>query len=260
MALSPLSAPSLTNFRALSFDVFGTLVDEPKMLVAALEPLIPQLPPEYEAKTSATAQYAAFCRHEKAFQAKRPFIAYEDTLAAACHSLAEEWNVKANDKDARAVATALCKSPPFPDTIEALHILSKYYTLIALSNNSEKGIEAVMAGPLKEVKFDLILLAERIGAYKPDLKNFEYLLNELEKQGIRKDQVLKVAQGVGSDHVPAKMLGLYSAWISRGRPDSERGYDGIGEEYVGEVEFAWRWNSVGEMARDVQAAYEAASY
>ena len=257
MALEPKKAPGLDSFRALAFDIFGTLINEPEGLSAALKPLTLQLPDDHAAKTSAVAQDAAFGKHSAAIEQKDPSIAFEDMLAASYNALAEEWNVIADEKDAKALGQAATKYPAFPDTVEAMKTLGNYYQLIALSNVSEKGIAAVIEGPLKGVHFDAVLTAETIGSYKPDLRNFEYLLNKARQLGVEKDQLLMVAQGVASDHVPAKQMGINSAWISRNRPATERGYDGIGEANEGKVAFGWRWRSLGDMAQDVQAAVRA---
>ena len=258
MALSE-SAPSFTSFRALGFDVFGTLIDEPKALVTAIAPLVSQLSEGHEAKSSPAIAGAAFGRHEMALEQKEPFMIFEDVLSAAYHALAREWCVKSDDKDANAVAGILSRSAAFPDTVEALHILGKHYKLIPLSNVSEKGISTVISGALKEVRFDAVLTAEKIGSYKPDLRNFETLMSKVKDFGFEKQQLLMVAQGVASDHAPSKQLGINSAWISRGRPDFETGFDGIGAENVGNVAFGWRYKTLGDMAKDVEEAFAAGS-
>ena len=258
MALSG-SAPSLTSFRALGFDVFSTLIDEPKALITAIAPLVSQLPEDHEAKNSSAFAGAAFGRHEDVIQQKEPSMIFEDVLPAAYHALALEWCVKSDDKDANAVAGILSRSPAFPDTVEALHKLSRHYKLIPLSNVSEKGIATVLSGALKEVQFDAVLTAERIGSYKPDLRNFEALLSKVKDLGFEKQQLLMVAQGVASDHVPSKQMGINSAWISRERPDSEKGFDGIEAELVGKVAFGWRYRTLGDMAKDVEEAFATVS-
>ena len=131
--------------------------------------------------------------------------------------------------------------------------------LIAISNCTEKQITEIQRGPLKGTKFDVVLTAETIGSYKPDQRNFEHLLGQIDSMGFKKEQLLIVAQGVGSDHVPAMQLGISSAWISRNRPDSEKGYEGVGEENEGKVAFGWRWNSLGDMAKDIERAFQAES-
>ncbi|CAF9918956.1 MAG: hypothetical protein HETSPECPRED_003897 [Heterodermia speciosa] len=258
MALSE-SAPSFTSFRALGFDVFSTLIDEPKALVTAIAPLVSQLSEDHEAKNSSAIAGAAFGRHENALQQKEPFMIFEDVLSAAYRALAREWHVKSDDKDANAVAAILSRSSAFPDTVEALHVLSKHYKLIALSNVSEKGIATVMSGALKEAPFDAVLTAEKIGSYKPDLRNFETLMGKVKDLGFEKEELLMVAQGVASDHVPSKRLGINSVWISRDRPESERGFDGIGAEHAGNVAFGWRYCTLGDMAKDVEKSFAAGS-
>ncbi|MCJ1304602.1 hypothetical protein MMC08_007415, partial [Hypocenomyce scalaris] len=255
MALSPSTAPSLTSFRALSFDIYGTLIDWSTGRSAAVEPLTSQLPNTHEAKTSRAAQNAAFDKLEVAIQQEHPSMPYEDVLAAAYTALAREWGVTAEDRHVEAIGRALGTWAPFPDTIEAMKTLGKHYKLIAISNVSEKGIAETLAGPLRGVHFDAVLTAEAIGSYKPDLRNFEYLLEKAGAMGVEKGGLLLVAEGVGSDHVPAKQIGLASAWIARQRPRGEKGFDGIGEEYEGKVAFGWRWSTLGEMAGDVETAF-----
>ena len=65
------------------------------------------------------------------------------------------------------------------------------------------------------VDFDAIFTAQGIGAYKPDLHVFEYVLAKLSEMQIAKTQILHVAQSLYHDHVPAKKLGLKTAWINR---------------------------------------------
>jgi FMN phosphatase YigB (HAD superfamily) len=70
------------------------------------------------------------------------------------------------------------------------------------------------------VVFDAIYTAQDIGSYKPDPRNFTYLVDRLREQGLPKDKLLHVAQSLFHDHVPAKAIGLASAWIDR-RHDME---------------------------------------
>lgn len=259
MALSPSTAPSLTSFRALGFDIYGTLINEPEGLAAALSPLTFQLPPGHKAKTSPAFVSAALNKQEAIIQRNYPGMAKDRVLSSAYTALAKEWGLEPQDADAKALGDAYGNFPAFSDTVEAVKELGTHYKLVALTNCTKNQIAAIQAGPLKDFKFDAVLTAETIGSYKPDRRNFEHLLKELERMDVKKEQLLMVAQGVGSDHVPCKQMGIYSAWISRNRPDSENGFDGIGKENEGKVAFGWRWNSLGEMAKDVEAAFHAQS-
>lgn len=69
-----------------------------------------------------------------------------------------------------------------------------------------------------EVEFDAVYTAEEIGSYKPDPRNFEYMLDHLATDfGIEPQGVAHVAQSLYHDHVPAQSLGLATAWIDRQR-------------------------------------------
>lgn len=86
--------------------------------------------------------------------------------------------------------------PIFPDSSEALAVLSKYYKLIVLSNVDRTSFaytrEKLEAG---KFAFDQVCTAQDIGSYKPDPANFVYTLKVIkDNYGIEKDQVLSTAQ------------------------------------------------------------------
>lgn len=138
----------------------------------------------------------------------------------------------------------MSKWPAFPDTIEALNRLQQHYKLVILSNVDQKSFQEVLEGPLKEVKFDAVYTAEEIGSYKPDRNNFHYLLDHVrEELGVQKAQVLHTAYGLKSDHVPAKEMGMSSAFIARG--------DGDWEAVKDEVAFTWHFEDMKQMVDDV---------
>ena len=116
-----------------------------------------------------------------------------------------------------------------------------------------KSFEATLAGPLKEVKFDAVYIAENIGNYKPSHKNFEYLLEHVKESfGVEKGEVLMTAHGLKSDHVPAKEMGMSSCWIARGDGDGtiesegKGGSDGKVKDVEGRVAFTWVFDTMGE--------------
>ncbi len=64
--------------------------------------------------------------------------------------------------------------------------------------------------------FDAIYTAEDIGSYKPDPRNFTYLIEHMEADlGIRRAEILHTAQSLRHDHVPAEKARLARAWIDR---------------------------------------------
>ena len=65
------------------------------------------------------------------------------------------------------------------------------------------------------MSFDLVVTAEDAGAYKPDLRPFQFALERLKEMGVPREKVLHTAQSLFHDHVPAKRLGLTTCWINR---------------------------------------------
>lgn len=107
-----------------------------------------------------------------------------------------------------------------------------------------------------EGTFDAVLTAQEIGSYKPDLRNFEFLLKTVrERFGVEKEAVLHTAQSLSHDHVPAAEMGIRSAWISRGEAAIGVGESEEEERNMGNWE--WRWNTLGEMADAVDEAFKA---
>ncbi|KAJ4137115.1 hypothetical protein NW768_002695 [Fusarium equiseti] len=93
---------------------------------------------------------------------------------------------------------------------------SKHYKLVVLSNVNRESFSGSNSGPLQGVPFDLVITAQDVGSYKPDPRNFEYMLHEVEsKFGIPKEKVLQTAQSQYHDHQPAKKFGTKSSWIER---------------------------------------------
>jgi 2-haloacid dehalogenase len=103
--------------------------------------------------------------------------------------------------------------PPFPDTIEALRALRSRYRLVILSNVDRGGFRAT--DRRLGVTFDAVYTAQDIGSYKPDARNFAYLIERLADDGFQKPDILHVAQSLFHDHAPANAIGLASAWIDR---------------------------------------------
>ena len=70
------------------------------------------------------------------------------------------------------------------------------------------------------VHFDGVYTAEDIGSYKPDDRNFDYMLEALARQGYGKSDILHTAESMFHDHAPANKHGLANCWIYR-RHDKE---------------------------------------
>jgi 2-haloalkanoic acid dehalogenase type II len=256
----------LISFRLLSFDIYGTLVDWETAIVTTLQPLLSHLPsfsPHALLKSDRIALAGLFNRHERALQAEQPTLRYDKILTEVYLRIARDLNVSYQDQsqlntEATRFGDSVGDWQAFSDTVGACKRLSKFYKFVALSNVDRASFEKTLNGPLHGIPFWRYYLAEDIGSYKPDLRNFEYLLSHVkhdaESEGgepIEKDEILHTAQSIMHDHVPAKKMGMSSAWIAR----RGAGMGGQVEELHknGEVGYGWRFATLGEMADAVEA-------
>jgi 2-haloacid dehalogenase len=204
----------LTDFKALSFDCYGTLIDWETGLWNSLQPLVER------SRVDRETALATFGLVEPEQEHETPTLPYRDILARVHAKLAERWNLKSTDAMDKAFGLSVGQWPPFPDTVEALAYLKRHYKLIILSNVDRQNFAAT--NTLLRVEFDAICTAEDIGSYKPDPKNFAYLLNAIGKLGLAKADLLHTAQSLYHDHVPAERVGIARCWINR-RGDTGKG-------------------------------------
>ncbi len=204
----------LTEFKALTFDCYGTLIDWESGMIEALKPLTDKVGRSLDRD----AVLEAHARHESAQQLQTPAKLYRDLLAVVYRRLAEEWGVTATWADCVAYGRSVADWPAFADSPGALQYLKQHYKLAILSNVDNESFAA--SNEKLMVDFDAIYTAEDIGSYKPSDRNFDYMLERLSTLGIGKHDILHTAESMFHDHVPANKHGLASCWIYR-RHDKE---------------------------------------
>jgi len=234
----------LTDFSVLSFDCYGTLIDWETGLFTALQPLLARS----AVGLSRDAALAVFATHESRQQAATPAMRYADLLTEVHGQLAPAWGVPPDAAESARFGASVGDWPAFPDTVDALRHLARRYKLVILSNVDRDGFRAsaVRLG----VEFYAIYTAQDIGSYKPDPRNFAWLIERLAAQGIPRDEILHVAQSLFHDHAPANVAGLASIWIDRRHAAS--GWGATAEPPPG-VHWDWRFNSLAELADAVEA-------
>ncbi|HUZ63319.1 MAG TPA: haloacid dehalogenase type II [Acetobacteraceae bacterium] len=220
----------LTDFRVLTFDCYGTLIDWESGLFAALQPLLAKAGPAMPRNEA----LEALARHESAQQAETPGMIYSDLLAQVHRRLARDWGVATTEADHARFGASVPAWPEFADAPSALRYLKKHYRLVILSNVDRESFKA--SNRRLGVEFDAIYTAQDIGSYKPDPANFRYMLDRLAADGHGKDDILHTAQSLFHDHAPAKHCGLASAWIDRRHDQSGWGAtmappDGTGYDF-----------------------------
>jgi 2-haloacid dehalogenase len=199
----------LTDFDALSFDCYGTLIDWEAGISAVLGPWASA----HGVAASSEELLERYAQIEAREEAEHPTTLYPDVLDAAMRSLASSFGVHVSSADAKRLATSVGEWPAFPDSPAALRALSQQYKLVILSNVDRASF--AMSNARLGVEFDAIITAQDVGSYKPALHNFEVLVQRVRAMGVADGRLLHVAQSLFHDHVPAQRLGLRTVWIDR---------------------------------------------
>jgi 2-haloalkanoic acid dehalogenase type II len=200
----------LTDFKVLTFDCYGTLIDWETGLFDGLRTLVGRS----RRAMSGDQALEEFGRHEFAQEQETPAMPYSHLLAVVYRRLAATWGIATTSEEAIAFGASVPAWPEFPDSAEALQYLKRHYRLVILSNVDRVSFRSSNAR--LKVDFDAIYTAQDIGSYKPSDRNFEYMLGRLKKDlGLEKADVLHVAQSLLHDHAPANRAGVASAWIDR---------------------------------------------
>jgi putative hydrolase of the HAD superfamily len=199
----------LTDFKVLTFDCYGTLIDWESGMMAGLAPLTARL----DRELSRNDILGAHARYESSQQQQTPTKRYQELLAIVYRRLAEEWGLSVNWDECVRYGHSIKDWPAFPDSADALQYLKQHYKLVILSNVDNESFAA--SNRKLGVEFDAIYTAEDIGSYKPADTNFEYMLAMLKQLGIEKPDILHTAESLFHDHAPANRCGLKSCWIYR---------------------------------------------
>ena len=200
----------LTNFKILSFDCYGTLIDWERGLIEVLGPWLAS----HHLKLSNNEILEIFAKFETIVQSEKPPWKYPMILQEVASRIGRELGIESDEKIKSKLAQSIGSWPAFEDTKTSLNELGKTFKLVILSNIDEQSFQQTNINQLN-MKFFKVYTAQRIGTYKPDLNNFNFMIKELKKSSIEKNEILHVAQSLYHDIEPALSLGLKTAWINR---------------------------------------------
>ncbi|HEY5645155.1 MAG TPA: HAD-IA family hydrolase [Pseudomonadales bacterium] len=189
------------NYRTLSFDCYGTLVDWENGILGYLQPLLASV----DAHVIDEWVLEFYAEVEPKVQAEGG--SYRSVLARVLERFARRLGFTPDEDALTGFAASIEYWQPFPDTVAALERLAKDFDLIALSNIDDDLFS--MSARLLGNPFKQLISAQRVGAYKPDPRMFRALLE------IAEGPVLHVAQSRFHDIVPATAAGLDTVWINR---------------------------------------------
>ncbi len=199
------------QFEAFTFDCYGTLIDWETGILNGIRPVLSEhgiqlsddeiLETFAELETYAELSITPLCE---------PMLTYKEVLTVVLIGFGQKYGFQPTPEQMVSLRNSQKDWPAFSDSADALKALKKKWKLGILSNVDDNLFK--YSEKKLQIEFDWIITAERIGSYKPTLRNFEVMLDQLK---LPKEHVLHVAQSLHHDHRPAKELGFTTVWINR---------------------------------------------
>ncbi len=199
----------LTDFDAVTFDCYGTLIDWETGILATLRPWATR----NGMKATDDELLHAYSTFESARETAHPRMRYPDVLAAVFRDIGRRFGATVSDEEAEAFGGSVRDWPPFADSADGLAYLRGHYRLGILSNIDRASFAHSQAK--LGVEFDLVVTAQDVGSYKPAPAHFEAAFAQLATMGVPRQRILHAAESLHHDHVPARQFGLASIWIHR---------------------------------------------
>ncbi|MBN3874494.1 haloacid dehalogenase type II [Nostoc sp. JL33] len=195
------------QYKALTFDCYGTLIDWENGILGVLKPLLLA----HNTNLDDNQILELFAEFEAELE-KGEYIKYREVLKRVVQKFGERFGFEPTADELNSLADSIQDWLPFPDTIEALKTLTSKFKLVIISNVDDD-LFAFSAKHL-QVEFDQIITAEQTKSYKPSLNNFRVAIERID---LPLEQILHVAASVYHDIVTAKSLGLSAVWVNRRR-------------------------------------------
>jgi 2-haloacid dehalogenase len=151
----------LSDFKALTFDVYGTLLDWETGMVTGLKPLTDRV----SRHLTRDDILEAHAYYESTTQRYTPAKKYHELLPVVYRRIAEEWGVEVTWEECEAYGKSARHWPAFDDTIEALTYLKKHFKLVVLTNTDNLTFSG--ANTRLGVHFDGVYTAEMWAATSP---------------------------------------------------------------------------------------------
>jgi 2-haloacid dehalogenase len=199
----------LADYDAVTFDVYGTLIDWEPSITAFLTAWAA----DRGVKASDRHLLMAFDRARAEIQKERPAHLYPDVLRKCFDRISREYGIALDPAEREKFALSPHDWPAYGDSHEGLLALHRHAKVGALSNIDNASLTSSCRK--LDFRFDLTVTAERVGAYKPDWPHFNTAIKELGALGIPPRRILHVGQSLRADITPANKLGLACAWINR---------------------------------------------
>jgi 2-haloacid dehalogenase len=199
---------NLPQYRLLTFDCYGTLIDWETGIFSALRPILAA-----NGKAISDSEVLRLYSDLEFDAEQGEYLPYREVLQSVVRGFGQRLGFTPTEAEARSLPESLPAWLPFPDTIAALGALKERYRLAAVSNIDDDLF--VSTARHLQVPFDFVITAQQARAYKPSLQMFKLAQ---QRTGVGQGQWLHIAQSVYHDIVPANLLGIDTVWVNRPSP------------------------------------------
>jgi len=194
-----------TRFDALTFDCYGTLIDWETGILAALRTIL-----DPRAIVAGDDELLERYAGQEAAAEAGPYLRYREVLGRSLRGLCADLGVEPSADEVTRFSGSVADWPAFDDSVDALARLQARFRLGVITNCDDDLFAA--SNRRLGVTFDWVVTAQQVGSYKPDPANFAFAFERID---VPRARILHVAQSLYHDHVPAKALGMFTAWIDR---------------------------------------------
>jgi 2-haloacid dehalogenase len=205
----------MSTFRPkyITFDCYGTLTNF-QMSDMARVMFADRVPAD---RMDAFVRDFATFRMDEVLGAWKP---YRDVIVSALMRTAKLWGIQSSEAEGVACYEAVPTWGPHPDVPAPLARIAKSIPLVILSNAANDQIQRnvdKLGAP-----FHAVYTAEMAGAYKPRMKAFEYMFDQL---GCRPADVLHVSSSFRYDLMTAHDMRIGGrAFVARGHEPAAPAY------------------------------------
>ena len=204
----------LSEFRYMSFDVVGTLIDFEGGLTDCLEQIAA------EAGTTIDAEEALSLYRSARYSDDAGL--FPDDLVRVYLAIAPRLGLPPLAEYGERLRDSAKSWKAFADSADALARLAEKYRLIAMTNARRWAFDcfsAELGNP-----FHAAFTADDTGTEKPDPEFFRKVFASVAGEGASQDDILHVAQSQYHDIGVSRALGMTNCWIERRH--AQKGYGG----------------------------------
>ena len=204
----------LPEFRYMSFDVVGTLIDFEGGLTSCLNGIAAETGVTIDGEEALSLYRAARYAPDAGL--------FPDDLARVYLAIAPKLGLPAITAYGERLRDSAKTWKAFPDSAEAMARLARDYRLIAMTNARRWAFDhfsAELGNP-----FHAAFTADDTGTEKPDPAFFHHVFDFVAGEGATRDDILHVAQSQYHDIGVSHALGMSNCWIERRH--AQKGYGG----------------------------------